>query len=186
MAPYGAFFNMNFNQNIPLDGQGRPMYGEDPFVVSKTLTINGNNTTVNPAIFTLTGSILLTRLYGIVTTDLSSNHTAAYWRLNDQTAQIALTLATGTTLSAIKAGSLILKKGLVGAALTKVDNVAGAVSEPTTLETRIHSPIILVKKTGALTQIEYVYTTTNAPATGAIQFFAAYLPLSADGLLVAA
>jgi hypothetical protein len=145
--------------------------------------LSGNNTTVATPLFHVTGSILILSLYGVVTTDLGANHTAAYWRINDQTAQVALTLATGTTLSAIKAGSLLVKKGLVSAALTKIDNVAGAVSEPTTLETSYFSPIVVTKKTGATTDIEYVYTTTDTPTSGAIQHFVYYMPLSSDGLL---
>jgi hypothetical protein len=175
---------MTYSQSIPRDANFVPVttWG---FQASKVLTINASNTTVNPPIFTLTGSVLLTALYGVITTDLSSAHTAAYWRLNDQTAQVNITLNTGTTLSSKKAGSVIAKKGLVGAALSLIDNVAGAVSEPTTLETAYFSPILLLKKTAATTQIEYVYTTTNTPATGEITFFVNYQPLSSDGALVA-
>lgn len=176
---------MVYDALIDLDGNGRPVYGESPFKVSKSLTLVASGETLAAPLFTLTGSVLVNRLWGVVTTDLGSNHTAAYWRLNDQTAQIALTLATGTTLSSIKAGSVIVKKGLVGAALTKLDNAAGAVSEPTTLETMFFSPIVLVKKTAALTQVEYVYTTNQSPTTGVIEFFASYMPLSSDGLLQA-
>ena len=157
--------------------------GEAPIWVTKQLTLSASNTTVNPPIFTLTGTVLLGKIWGIVTTDLGSNNTAAYLRLNDQTAQVAITLATGTTLSAAKAGSLLLKTGLAAAAITLKSNAAGAVFEPTTLETVIPSPIILVKKTAALTQVEFVYSTTNTPTTGAIKFYAAYLPLSDDGAL---
>jgi hypothetical protein len=150
-------------------------------VSTDSKTLSANNTTANVAIFGITGTVLVRGLWGIVTTVLSSNITAAFWRLNDQTAQIALTLNTGTTLSSAAAGSLIIKAGLVGASLTLKSNAAGAVLEPTTLETTVESPIILVKKTGATTNIEFTYTTTNTPASGAIQFFLRYVPLSADG-----
>jgi hypothetical protein len=153
----------------------------DGLTVSTTLTTNANNTTVNPPIFTVAGTVEIRALWGVVTTDLSSAHTVAYWRLNDQTAQPAITLATGTTLSSVAAGSTIVKNGLAAAALTLINNSAGRVNEPTTLETTFFSPFIVVKKTAALTQIEYVYTTTNAPATGAIQFFVRFLPISSDG-----
>lgn len=153
----------------------------DGVVTQTTLTINANNTTVNPPIFRITGSVEIRGLWGVVTTALGSNHTAAYWRLNDQAAQSNITLNTGTTLSSILAGSVIVKKGLVGAALTKLDNAAGVISEPTTLETTFFSPFVMMKKTAAQTDIEYVYTTTNAPTTGAIQFFVRWIPLSVDG-----
>lgn len=145
------------------------------------MALTGGNTTVATPLFHITGAVEVRGLWGVVTTDLGSNHTAAYWRLNDQTAQPAITLATGTTLSSIKAGSVIVKKGLATAALTKLDNAAGIVSEPTTLETVFFSPFVAVKKTAATTDIEYVYTTSSTPTSGAIQFFVRYIPLSSDG-----
>ena len=174
-----------FDALVDRDGNGIPVYGDSPFKATKSHTLVGNNATVVVPIFTLTGSVMLTRLWGVVTTDLGSNHTAASWRLNDQTAQVYLTAVGGTTLSSKKAGSVILKKDLVAAALTVVDNVAGAISEPTTLETMLFSPIMLTKKTAATTQIEYRYATTNAPTTGAISFYVCYYPLSDDGILEA-
>lgn len=150
-----------------------------------TITLSANNTTAAIPVFHITGSVEIKALYGVVTTDLGANHTAAYWRLNDQTAQSNITLNTGTTLSAIKAGSVIVKKGLVAVALTKLDNAAGVISEPTTLETSYFSPFVFLKKTAAVTDIEYVYSTTDTPTSGAIQFFVRYLPLSADANVVA-
>lgn len=172
-----------FDALIDLDGNGRPIYGDSPFTVTKSLTCNAAATTVNPPIFTITGAVMVTRLYGVVTTDLGANHTATSWRINDQTAQVYLTAVGGTTLSGIKAGSVIVKKDLVAAALTKIDNVAGVISEPTTLETMLFSPVIIVKKTAALTQIEYKYTTSTNPTTGVIKFYVSYLPLSDDGVI---
>lgn len=155
----------------------------DGLVTQFSQTLSGNNTTVATAIFTITGTVEIRGLWGNVTTDLGANNTVAFWRLNDQTAQPAITLATGTTLSAVKAGSTIVKKGLAAAALTLLDNAAGRVSEPTTLETTYFSPFVVMKKTAALTQIEFVYSTTDAPTSGVIQHFVRWLPLSADGAI---
>ena len=153
----------------------------DGLTVSTSLTTNANNATVTPALFTIAGTVEIRALWGVVTTTLGANHTAAAWRLNDQTAQVYITAVGGTTLSGLAAGTTIVKNGLVAAALAKLDNVAGVVSEPTTLETTYFSPFIMVKKTGALTQIEYRYATTDTPSSGVIQFFVRFLPLSADG-----
>ena len=176
---------MIYDNLIDLDSNGKPVYGDSPFKANKSLTINATNTTVNPPIFTITGSVMITRLWGEVTTDLGSNHTAAAWRINDQTAQVYLTAVGGTTLSSIKAGSIIIKDKLVAVALTKIDNAAGAVNESATAGVNIFSPVIVTKKTGALTQIEYKYTTNQSPTTGAIMFHVSYLPLSDDGLIEA-
>lgn len=148
---------------------------------SKTFTTTGTNAV---PIFHVTGSVEIRGLWGVVTTTLG-NHTAAAWRLNDQTAQVDITAVGGTSLTGIAAGSTISKKGLAAAALTKLDNVAGVVSEPTTLETTYFSPFVAVKKTAATTDIEYVYTTSDNPTTGVIEFFIRFIPLSADGTLTA-
>lgn len=158
----------------------------DGVVTTATLTLNGNNTTVNAPIFHVTGSVEIRGLWGQVTTDLGANCTAAFWRLNDQTAQPAITAAGGTTISAVKSGSVIVKKGLAAAALTLLDNAAGRVSEPTTLETTYFSPFVVLKKTAATTDIEFNYTTTDTPTSGVIQFYARWLPISADANLIAA
>jgi hypothetical protein len=176
----------NFDALLDLDGNGRPIYGDSPFKVTKDHTLVGSNATVVVPIFTLTGSVMLTRLWGVVTTNIGVNHTAASWRLNDQTAQVYLTAVGGTTLSAIKAGSVIVKDKLVAVALTKLDNAAGVVSETATAGIPVFSPVVLVKKTAATTQIEYRYATTDTPTTGAIRFYASYLPISDDGALTPA
>lgn len=155
------------------------------FPITNTLTLSANNTTAATAVFRVTGVVQVHALWGVVTTVLGSNNTAAYWRLNDQAAQSDITLATGTTLSNAAVGSIIVKKGLAGAALTLLTSAQERVSEPTTLETIYFSPFLVVKKPAANTDIEFVYTTTNTPTSGAIQFFAQYQPLSADGLLAA-
>lgn len=169
------------------DANYEPIQG-DGLVVSKTLSINGNNATSANPIFTLSGAVEVRGLYGVVTTTLSSNITAAFWRLNDQTAQASISLATGTTLSAATAGSAIARRSLVSVALTLINAAAGAVSDPVAATAPSYlMPFGIAQKTGGvLTQIEFVYTTTNAPATGEIKFYARYIPLSEDGQLIAA
>lgn len=158
---------------------------EDGIITVDSQTLIGDNATVAVPIFRLTGIVEVRGLWGVVTTVLGSNNTAAYWRLNDQTAQSNITLNTGTTLSSAAAGSIIVKKGLAGAALTLLDATQERVSEPTTLETPYFSPFVIVKKPAANTDIEFVYTTNQSPTTGAIQFFIRWLPLSAGAGLAA-
>lgn len=154
-----------------------------PTVSSKTLT--GSGATVNVAIFTITGQVLVNAIYGIVTTVLGNN-TAAYWRLNDSTAQSNITLNTGTTLTGAVAGGIFVKKGLATSALVLLDATQERVSEPTTLETMYFSPFVAGQKTaGVATNIEFVYTTSDTPTTGAISFYASWVPLSIGGNLVA-
>lgn len=169
----------------PLDNQGRLISPEAGIILSNEKTLIASNTTAAVPLFRLTGSVYVFGIWGIITTVLSSNITAAYLRLNDQTAQSDITLATGTTLSSAALASLLIKKGLAGAAITLLTSAQERVSEPTALETQIFSPFIIVKKPAANTDIEFVYSTTNTPATGRIKFYARYFPLSDDGALVA-
>ena len=154
-------------------------------VSRKSQTLSGSNATVATSLFRVTGAIEVVKLCGEVTTDLGSNNTAAYYRLNDQTAQVDITLSTGTTLSSAKAGSVIVKKGLAGAAVTLINNSAGRINEPTTLETSFFSPFSFVQKTAANTDIEFVYSTTQTPTTGVIQHFVVWLPISSDASVTA-
>lgn len=153
----------------------------DGVITTDSQTFSGSNATVVTPIFRITGTIEVRGLWGVVTTVLGVNHTASAFRLNDQTAQVNITLNTGTDISAVAAGSVIVKKGLAGAAITLLNNSAGRVSEPTTLETLYHSPFLITKKTAANTDIEYVYATTDTPTSGAMQFFLRWLPISSDG-----
>ncbi len=161
------------------DGNGVPIT-TDGLTTFTSTTFVGSNATVNVALFRITGAIEVRALYGVVTTVIGVNHTAASYRLNDQGAQVYITAIGGVDISGLAAGTMIVKKGLKAAAISTLDNVAGVVSEPTTLETTFFSPFVLVKKTAANTDIEYHYATTDTPTTGAMQHFIRWLPLSAD------
>lgn len=157
----------------------------DGLMISSAKTLSGNNATTAVPIFTITGQVEIRAIWGVVTTALGSNNTAAYWRLNDSSAQSDITLATGTTLSSAAAGSIIVKKGLAAAALTLLTSAQERVSEPTTLETTYYSPFLAVAKDAVTTNIEFVYTTTNTPTTGAIAFYLRWLPLSDSAAVIA-
>lgn len=157
------------------------------YLAKTTVTTNANNTTASVPIFRVTGTVEFKMLYGVVTTALSSNQTAAFWRVNDQTAQVSVSLNTGTTVSSLPVGSLLLRRSLVSVALAATSSAAGAVTDPVAATAPdCFMPFIVTQKTAAVqTDIEYTYTTTNAPATGAIQFFAYYIPLSEGSGVVA-
>lgn len=146
-------------------------------------TLNANNTTASISLWTVTGSIELLKIGGIVTTALGSNNTAAHFRIDDGTAQPAITDAGGTTLSSAAAGSVIYKTGLAATALTFINNSAGRVNHAATANDLLFTPCIITAKLNTPTTIEFRYSTTNAPTTGVIQFFAEYLNISDNGTL---
>jgi hypothetical protein len=157
------------------------MYG---FQASTSQTLAGNNATVATALFGVTGCVDLFMLQGNITTDLGSNITAAYYRLNDQTAQSDITLATGSTLSAFKAGSSFMKRGLAGTAITVISNSQQRVNDPTAATNPMYSIARLTQKTGGVaTNIEFVYTTTNTPTSGVIKHIIGWMPVSDDGAI---
>lgn len=174
---------MSLNAPLWRDSNGYPVQAGG-VISRKSQTLTGNNTTVNTPIFRITGTVQCVGLWAVVTTVIGANHTGGLYRLNDQTAQVAIT-ATGATLSALAVGTTITKKGLAATALTLLDNAAGRVSEPTTLETRYFTPFTVMKKTGANTDIEYQYATTDAPTSGVLQHFLLWLPVSSDAAVVA-
>lgn len=154
-------------------------------------TLSASNTTAAVPIFRVTGSVKVVALWGVVTTALSSNITAAYWRTNDQTATLPISASAGTTLSSFAVGSTITRKSLVSVALTGDNASAAKVIDPVAATAPdVFMPFVVVRKTGSVqddnfTDIEFVYTTTNTPASGAITFFVRYVPVSADGALAA-
>jgi len=164
-----------------IDDNDKPVSGPGVFI-SNSKTLSANNTTANVPIFTVVGSVQILAIYGVVTTDLGNN-TAAYWRLNDGSNTPSITLSTGTTLSSVAAGSVIVKKGLAAAALTLLNNSASLVSEPTTLETSYFSPFVATQITAGTTNIEFVYTATDTPTTGVITFYCQYLPIGSGSKL---
>lgn len=162
--------------DIQSQGQVSPKYLENV-----TLTLDGNNATKAHRLFTVTGSVRVKALYGVVTTALGSNLTAAYWRSNDQTAILPISAAAGTTLSSLPAGTMLTRHSLVSVAL-KADSAAGAkVVDPVAATApAVHMPFEVVQKTGGIqTDIEFVYTTTNTPTSGVIDFYAEFEPLTA-------
>lgn len=166
------------DNDVPVQGTG--------LTLSNSKTLVGSGTTVNVPVFHVTGSVLVLSLWGNVTT-LLGNNTAAYWRLNDQTAQSDITLSTGTTLSAAPVGSIIVKKGVAATALTLLSASQERVSEPTTLETLYFSPFVAVQKTaGVTTDIEFTYTTSDTPTTGVINFYVQYIPLGSGSKITTA
>ena len=147
-------------------------------VSSKTLS--ANNTTASVPIFNVQGVVEIRALYGVVTTALSSNITTAYWRLNDQTAQSAISLATGTTISSYGAGAFITRRSVVSVALVGSAATNGAVTDPVAATAPdVFMPFIAIQKTGGVqTDIEFTYSTTNTPASGAIDFYIGWVPLT--------
>jgi hypothetical protein len=81
---------------------------------------------------------------------------------------------------------MIIRNFLATGPLTYKTADAGSMLEPAVIQNQMFSPLILVQKTGDIeTNIEYVYTTTDDPTSGAIKFNVRWLPLTSDANVAA-
>lgn len=149
--------------------------------VYSTKTINGTaaaSPNIVP-IFRITGNVQIVRLSGNVTTALA-NHTAASFRVNDQTVQTQVTSLAGSSCTNFVSGSYIYKGAAAGTAVSaRNSNVAQIVDSGSFVGFFVQA------KNGANTDIEYVYTTTDSPTSGVIEFRCDWTPLSSGALVVA-
>ena len=161
-----------------------------PVVVDGLTVINnkiftGSGTTVNVPMFKVTGQVHVKKLYGVVTTALL-NHTAVSFRLNDQTAQTYITAVGGTSATNAPVGTIVEKNALAATAVDVDSSSTGLFEEIATANLDYYQQFRVGQKTGGIeTDIEYCYTTSDTPTSGAIQFFCVYVPLSIDGNLTA-
>lgn len=168
-------------QSFWRDGNRVPITGHG-LVVRKDVTFTGEAATVVVPLFRVTGLVEVLKIGGGVTTALE-NHTDAHLRINDQTnTDQVLSKTTTLTLTNATVGAAIYKDGLAAAVLNYMDSGAGAISEPAVADEQSFSPVLINQiTTDANTDIEYVYTTSDDPTTGAMSFYVGFLPLSPDG-----
>lgn len=159
-----------------------PIADRLPKKFSATTTLNVNNTTGSLTIATLTGNVSVVQIIGTVTTVLSSNITAAHLRMNDATNTPAITLAAGTTLSAAPVGTVLSKTGLAAAAIVQNTSAQVRVIEHATSGLLPNCGFDLCAKSGATNLLEFRYSTTNTPSTGAILWDIWYYPINGGSL----
>ncbi len=145
------------------------------------ITLSASNTTASVDVFTLTGSVLIHAIWAEVTTLIGANHTAGFIRLDDGSAQVVITAASGVTISAFEAGSLMVKEGLAATALTGLQADQIRLSEPAAAGDPALQACIVTADAAATSNIEYRYSTTDTPTTGVLRWHAIWEPLSDDG-----
>jgi hypothetical protein len=154
-------------------------------VISKTITINANNTSASVNVFQLVGSIEIIRLYGVIKTATTlTNCTGAYFNLYDSTASVAITKNDGV-LSGMAPGTFFLKNATATTTMAVANNAVGAVTEASS--TKFFYPCVVTQKAGANTYIRFTYTTTDAPANATFTIYCEYRqpPVGETGSLVA-
>lgn len=171
MTQYTASLSRDANY-VPIQAYG--------FGSQKSQTLSGSNATVSTPLFRITGNIVVKALYGTITTTLGANVTATYWRTNDQTAQINISLNTGTAISAAAVGSQITRLSTAGVALVFDNTSAAKVRDPVAATAPdVFMPFEVMQKVGGInTDIEFTYSTTDTPTSGVIQHTLRWLPVS--------
>ena len=131
--------------------------------ITKTITLNANNTSASVNVFTLTGTVNCIGLHGEVLTDVTfSNCTNVYFDLWDGTTSVPITKITTAALSGFGVGSFFIKDADVASALTTLQNNQARIKE-VAIGGKANAPFLALAKSGATTYIRFNYTTTNAP-----------------------
>jgi len=149
-------------------------------VVSKSNTCNGDGAQTDN-IFTITGTVDILNIWGVCTeatnaTDLAACSFAIY----DGTATLELTdSGAPTDCSGINVGDVVFKNGASATvALARLNNDAGALSDLTQTKTRV------TKKLAVATYIQFLFN-GDVNTDVDLLFYVRYVPVSADGALVA-
>jgi hypothetical protein len=152
-------------------------------MVWKDLVLAANNATASMNAFQLTGSVIVKKLWGVVTAKTTlANLTAGSWDLYDSTAVVQLTANDGV-LSGVPVGTVIAKNDHNTVTFAKGSSAAGVIIEPNT--ERFWNEFVMVQKAAANTFVRFTYTTSDAPIAATLTVFCSYVPLSSDGALVA-
>ena len=163
----GAF--MRDDNSVPITWRG--------LIANSPTPLTGTGSAVALPIFTVVGQVEVTALYGVITTALGNN-TVAFWRTNDGSTQNAITLATGTTLTNAILGGVISKKAGVGTALTLTAGTSAQVAESGTAGATYFQDFVIVANPLATSNIEFVFTTSDPVAVGAITFYIRWVPIT--------
>jgi hypothetical protein len=103
----------------------------------------------------------------------------------DDGANVDLTLATGLTLNAAPSGSLLIRNEAAAVVLSYRSNAVAFMTEGLLLP-GYAKEFVVGQKLATASNIRFVHTTTDAPSTGGITWWATWVPLSATGKLTAA
>lgn len=161
------------------------------YIATKHITVNENAAQALKNLFVVTGVVRVFYIYGIVeTAALADDVTDCYFDIFPTAgAAVEITKIIGApAMSLFEVGSGIIKTQEVAQIATVLRaNVAMFAEEDADFR-KVAKPFIAGKKSGAVTNIRFVYTTTTdlTEATGVIHFVAQWQPLSSDGALVPA
>jgi len=126
--------------------------------VSKTITLNANNTSASVNVFQVTGYNKCYDIHGeVLSVTLMSNCTNCYFDLWDGTTSVPITKTTGATLSGVGVGSGFVKDADVSSALTIIDNATCKMKEAA-VGAKEGAPFTVTQKIATNTYIRFRFT----------------------------
>lgn len=146
-------------------------------------TLNASNTSANVNLFSVTGSVDVTKLFAVVTdTTVFTNCTGAYFDVFSTPDSYVITKNDGV-LSGMSVGTVFLKSDVATATMA-IKNASTAGFTESSTERKAYREGIVTQKNGANTYIRFNYTTTDAPINAKIKFYVYYDPLDGGTVTV--
>jgi len=152
--------------------------------VSKTITLNANNTTASVNVFQLTGTTKIILIHGeILTKTTLTNCTKVHFDLWDGTTSVPITKIVGADMSGYNVGAFFIKDADVASALTILNNDQARIKEAST-GNRINTEFVAVQKTATNTYLRFTYTTTDAPINATVKIDCHWVDID-NGIIIA-
>uniref|UniRef100_A0A6M3J9U5 Uncharacterized protein n=1 Tax=viral metagenome TaxID=1070528 RepID=A0A6M3J9U5_9ZZZZ len=161
---------------------GRQGRSGDSAMSRKTLTLSGGAGAHADNLFLVTAPVLVSEIYGVVTTALAAGLTGAYLDLWDGVASVPLTL-NAAVLTSLPAGSWMGKQDVAATAMTVQSAAAGALVEQAAGLPPMH-PFEAVPKAAVATYIRLRHTSAGT-SSGVIEFRVAYHSHGSGGISAA-
>jgi len=137
--------------------------------VTKTITLNANNTTESVNVFQLTGTTKIISIHGeILTKTTLTNCTKVHFDLWDGTTSVPITKITGADMNGYNVGAFFIKDADVATALTILNNDQARIKEAST-GNRVNTEFVAVQKTATNTYLRFIYSTTDAPIDATVK-----------------
>ena len=152
--------------------------------VSKTITLNANNTTASVNVFQVTGTTKIISIHGeILTKTTLTNCTKVHFDLYDGTTAVPITKITGADMSGYNVGAFFIKDADVATALTILNNDQARIKEAST-GNRVNTEFVAVQKTATNTYLRFTYSTTDAPINATVKIDCHWVDID-NGIIIA-
>ena len=154
-------------------------------VLQATIALDANNATKAHDVFEVSGIVKIKRLRGVLKTKTTlTNMTDCHFNLNDGTIDVPITLDNGLTMSTVAVGSIVDRIN-VATSVANFVNVATCAVNDSQWADFWQSEFVVAQKASTTTNIQWVYTTTDAPIDATMDFYVEFEGINGGYLSVA-